>query len=89
AEAIESDDPELATAARAAIEQATAAQDGSGATHEDRPAFIDGLPDRPLTWAVYTREHIVALIERTAWEVVSVRPPNRPHIQDHIVCRPS
>jgi SAM-dependent methyltransferase len=53
------------------------------------PAFEDRNPDNPLELAVYTRELALDLVEGTGWEVVALHPPDLPHIQDHLVCRPA
>jgi SAM-dependent methyltransferase len=51
------------------------------------PGFRDLDPKRPLLYALYTREHALALIEGTGWAVERVLPPGL-HLQHHIVCTP-
>lgn len=49
--------------------------------------FFDGIPDKPLQWAIYSRKHALELIQGTGWEIEELRLPNS-HVQHHIICRP-
>lgn len=49
--------------------------------------FYDGIPDKPLQWAIYSRQHALELIENTGWEVEKLCLPNA-HVQHHFICRP-
>ena len=75
----ESTDPELKRAL---------ANAGEAAGPPPRLPFRDVSPNKPLLYALYSREHALELIEGTGWEVVSVSPPDV-HLQHHIVCAPS
>ena len=66
------------------IEQVTADIPDWQPTGKD---FYDGIPDKPLQWAVYSRRHALDLIEGTGWEVEEVCLPND-LVQHHIICRP-
>lgn len=55
--------------------------------YRDVPPYLDADPTRPLTYAVYSREHALELIEGTGWEVVAVHDPIR-EAQHQVVCRP-
>jgi cyclopropane fatty-acyl-phospholipid synthase-like methyltransferase len=74
--------------------QRTLSRDGS-----DRPSpevaaavrqvvpFRDVDPSRPLTYALYSREHAYELIDGTGWEPQQLVPPTE-HAQHIFVCRP-
>ena len=49
--------------------------------------YRDVDPSRPLTYALYSREHAHELIEGTGWEPVQLVPPTE-HAQHIFVCRP-
>ena len=49
--------------------------------------FKDIDPKRPLTYAMYSREYALELIEGTGWEIQEVREPI-PYAQHHMICRP-
>jgi SAM-dependent methyltransferase len=49
--------------------------------------FRDVDPSRPLTYALYSREHAHELIAGTGWEPVQLVPPTE-HAQHVFVCRP-
>lgn len=49
--------------------------------------FVDLDPSRPLTYAMYSPEHAVELIDGTGWQVEQVRPPTA--LRQHLfVCSP-
>lgn len=50
--------------------------------------FRDMKPEKPLQWALYSRQHALDLIDGTGWEVVGVDDP-RPEIQHAITLRPA
>jgi Methyltransferase domain len=58
-----------------------------GPEHQAPLPFRDLSPNRPLLFALYSREHALELIEGSGWEVVSVSPPSL-KLQHHIVCAP-
>lgn len=49
--------------------------------------FRDVDPSRPLTYALYSREHAYELIDGTGWEPLQLVPPTE-HAQHVFVCRP-
>jgi len=49
--------------------------------------FLDADPTRPLTWALYSREHALELIDGTGWRVDDVLLPTALH-QHLVVCSP-
>jgi ubiquinone/menaquinone biosynthesis C-methylase UbiE len=49
--------------------------------------FRDVDPSRPLTYALYSREHAYELIDGTGWEPQQLVPPTE-HAQHIFVCRP-
>jgi len=49
--------------------------------------FRDVDPSRPLTYALYSREHACELIEGTGWEQLQLVAPTE-HAQHIFVCRP-
>jgi SAM-dependent methyltransferase len=49
--------------------------------------FRDLDPNRPLMYALYSREHAHELIEGTGWEPLRMVPPTE-HAQHVFVCRP-
>jgi SAM-dependent methyltransferase len=49
--------------------------------------FRDLDPNRPLMYALYSREHAQELIEGTGWEPLRLVPPTE-HAQHVFVCRP-
>lgn len=49
--------------------------------------FRDVDPSRPLTYALYSREHAYELIDGTGWEPLQLVPPTE-HAQHIFVCRP-
>jgi SAM-dependent methyltransferase len=65
----------------------------SGVSLADRQAsrkvvpYVDADPSRPLTYAIYSRQHALELIDGTGWEVVEVRDPIR-EAQHQVICRP-
>ena len=73
-----SDDPNVVSEARAALERLVAAKDRG---------FVDEIPDKPLLQARYDKAFALELIEGTGWEVASVHPPER-YIQHYLICRP-
>jgi SAM-dependent methyltransferase len=75
---LESDDPVVVAAARAAVAEALAAKDRG---------FLDEVPETPLLRARYDKDRALELVEGTGWEVVSLHPPER-HIQHYLICRP-
>ena len=50
------------------------------------PDFVDAGPGT-LQWALYSRQHALALIEGTGWRVESLNDPEE-YIQHYFVCRP-
>lgn len=49
--------------------------------------FVDLDPSRPLTYAMYSREHALELIDGTGWRVEEIRPPTA--LRQHLfVCAP-
>jgi SAM-dependent methyltransferase len=61
-----------------------------GASNDDpEPVpFRDLRPNKPLLYALYSREHALELIEGTGWELLDVFPPDV-HVQHHIMCAPT
>ena len=55
---------------------------GSGQTRD----FHDVHPDRPLEWALYSRDYSVRMIEEAGWHIIRLDPPET-GIQHHITCR--
>ncbi len=54
---------------------------------QDRVPFVDVDPTRPLTWAMYSREHAIELVEGTGWRIDAIRPPVA--LRQHLfVCSP-
>ena len=51
------------------------------------PDFEDMNPERPLMWAMYSRQYALDLVEQSGWSVQSLNPP-RSCIQHFFVCRP-
>jgi SAM-dependent methyltransferase len=49
--------------------------------------FRDVDPSRPLTYALYSRDHAHELIDGTGWEPLQLVPPTE-HAQHIFVCRP-
>ncbi len=74
-----STDPEL----RRAMSKATPAE-----RRKEPVPFRDMSPNKPLLFALYSREHALELIEGSGWEVLSISPPDL-HLQHHIVCAPA
>lgn len=50
--------------------------------------FRDAYPGKPLQWALYSRDHALALIEGTGWQVENLYMPEK-YIQHHFVCSPA
>ena len=51
------------------------------------PDIVDFDPRQPLKWAIYSREHALALIEGSGWRVEQVHYPEEA-ILHYIVCSP-
>lgn len=49
--------------------------------------FRDAFPNKPLQWALYSRQYALELIEGTGWEVEKLCKPNQ-WAQHHFICRP-
>lgn len=67
----------------------------SGGSEEDKPAtqadipdFIDLDKDKPLKFAVYSRDYAIKLIENTGWKVERLELPVDNLIQHHFICIP-
>jgi SAM-dependent methyltransferase len=50
--------------------------------------FVDAYPDKPLQWALYSRQHSLELIEGSGWQVDELLLPNK-DVQFHYVCSPA
>lgn len=59
----------------------------SASSRAEVPDFVDSDPERPLTWALYSRSHALNLVEGTGWEVESLNDPEE-YIQHYMICRP-
>lgn len=55
---------------------------------QDIPDFVDLNTERPLTWAVYSREHATNLVKGTGWIIESLNDPEE-FIQHYMICVPS
>ncbi len=49
--------------------------------------FHDASPDKPLRWAIYSKEHALRLIDDTGWKIEKLHLPNE-LVQHHFVCTP-
>jgi SAM-dependent methyltransferase len=49
--------------------------------------FCDGQPEKPLFWAVYTKDYAYKLMENTGWKIESLNLPEK-HIQHYFICSP-
>lgn len=58
-----------------------------GRTEKEIPPFVDAYAGKPLTWAVYSREHAIELCEGTGWEIESLNDPEK-SIQHYMICKP-
>ena len=50
--------------------------------------YLDARPDKPLSWALYSRERVVQAIEASGWRLDSIGDPDL-HIQHFCVCSPA
>lgn len=53
----------------------------------DVKPYVDLDPDRPLVYAMYSREYSLELIDGTGWAVREIRDPN-PYAQHQVICTP-
>lgn len=75
------------TAAEAAADENGADEAALGEPPSRDVADFADIGPNPLQWAVYSRDHALALVEGTGWEVESINDPT-PAIQHYIVARP-
>jgi len=84
ASGLESEDPDVRRRTNAAIAGKLALRDP-----DTDPRFTDEIPGHPLLVARYEIDYALELVHASGWEVIEVRPPVRPFIQDHMICRPA
>jgi len=53
---------------------------------EERPDYIEGNPDVPLQVSLYSRAHVMELIDGSGWEVEEIHDPFE-WAQHQVVCR--
>jgi SAM-dependent methyltransferase len=77
---LESDDPEVVAQATAAV---------LSAVESKARGYYDEVPDRPLLRIRYEKDFAIGLVEQSGWEIMSLNPPEHPHIQHYLICRPA
>jgi len=73
---------------RMAAQSSSPAAAGGPSAQAPVPDFVDLDPAKPLKFALYSREHALALVEGTGWAVESLNDPVE-HIQHFMVCTPA
>lgn len=76
---------EVSNTGHGLIEQIASKREG--AYQPSGKPFFDAIPDKPLQWALYSREYALELMEGTGWQVEKLCMPNA-LAQHHFICRP-